>query len=54
MIGKSNREDVIKKYGPLPENWNHENYIYFNDKGIAFDFDEKKILTQIKIFKIYE
>ncbi len=52
VVGKSSKEDVLNYYGPLPKDWNHDSYIYFNDKGIGFEFNEENIVTKIKIFRI--
>ena len=51
-VGSSTKNDVLAVYGPLPNGWDHEAYIYFNEQGIAFDFNENGTLTRIKVFKI--
>ena len=51
-VGQSKKKDVLEVYGPMPDRWQHEGYIYFNELGIAFDFDEQEVITEIEIYKI--
>lgn len=51
-VGYSLKEDVIAIYGEMPKNWQNENYYYYSEKGISFDFDKNNILKKIAIFKI--
>jgi hypothetical protein len=50
-IGKSNRKDVIKSYGQIPVDWKNENYIKYDDKGLAFRFDDSGIISEVTIFR---
>lgn len=53
-IGNSTYSEVAKIFGPIPKNWQNEEYLLFEKKGISFRFDSNSKLSEVEIFKPYK
>lgn len=50
-IGKSSYSEVLSKFGEVPTIPKNKKYLRFNEKGIAFRFNDNETLIEIEIFK---
>ena len=50
IINKSTKQNVINKFGPIPDEWQNGSYVEYDEKGIAFHFNDNSVVDLVEIF----